>query len=278
MGCLVESVMKPAAYEPFNVESLRPWLAERPELAALVGGSPAEWRIKEVGDGNLNLVFLVEGSGPGLCVKQALPYVRLVGPEWPLPLERAFFEQAAMREHGQHVGRLVPTLHHYEPELFCLVMERLHPHIIMRRGMVDAVRYPGFADAISTYLAQALFMTSDLALPAGEKREAVALFSRNTALCKITEDLVFTDPYRPHPRNRWTSPQLDGWKREFEGDASLKLAVSRLKGKFLSSAEALLHGDLHTGSIMVTQDDYPGHRPRVRHVRAHGLRSWRGDR
>jgi 5-methylthioribose kinase len=33
----------------------------------------------------------------------------------------------------------------------------------------------------------------------------------------------------------------------------LHVAVSRLKLKFMASPEALLHGDLHTGSIMVTE-------------------------
>ena len=55
--------------------------------------------------------------------------------------------------------------------------------------------------------------------------------------------------------NRWTSPQLDDIAAAFRADAPLKRAVSRLKCKFMGSAEALIHGDLHTGSIMVTQDD-----------------------
>ena len=91
-----------------------------------------------------------------------------------------------------------------------------------------------------------------MALPAAEKRELVAAFSGNTELCKITEDLVFTDPYMVCSRNRWTSPQLDDVAAEIRGDAALKRAVSALKLKFLSEAQALLHGDLHTGSIMVT--------------------------
>jgi 5-methylthioribose kinase len=105
------------------------------------------------------------------------------------------------------------------------------------------------------YLAQSLFMTSDLALPAGEKKALTAIFSGNTELCKITEDLVFTDPYRIAKLNRWTAPQLDGIAAEFRADVALKLAASRLKYKFLTSAEALIHGDLHTGSVMVTESD-----------------------
>ena len=37
---------------------------------------------------------------------------------------------------------------------------------------------------------------SDLAVPAAQKKEGIAAFAGNHALCKITEDLIFTDPYR----------------------------------------------------------------------------------
>ena len=83
----------------------------------------------------------------------------------------------------------------------------------------------------------------------------MAEFCLNTELCRITEDLVFTDPYRLAELNRWTSPQLDSLAAEFRADAALKIAVQELKWAFLSRAEALLHGDLHTGSVMVTADD-----------------------
>jgi len=48
--------------------------------------------VSEVGDGNLNLVFIVSSSNKQVIVKQALPYVRCVGPSWPFPLSRAYFE------------------------------------------------------------------------------------------------------------------------------------------------------------------------------------------
>ncbi len=156
---------------------------------------------------------------------------------------------------ARHVGPLVPAILHYDPALFLIVMERLSPHVIMRRGMIDAVIYPAFVDHIVDYAAKSLFFTSDLALPAAEKRPLTALFAANTALCRITEDLIFTDPYRIAELNRWTSPELDDVAAAIRGDAELKRAVSVLKHKFLSCGEALLHGDLHTGSIMVTESD-----------------------
>ena len=245
----------PAGYTPLDSASIPAFLATLPEIAARLGGRPDDWKVGEVGDGNLNLVFIVKGPAGGVCIKQALPYVRLVGEGWPMPLKRAFFEHECLQEHGRHVGKLLPTVYHYEPPLYAIVMELLEPHIIMRRGMIQGIRYPRFATDIASYMARSLFFTSDLALPAGEKKRKMAVFCDNTELCKITEDLIFTDPYMVHERNRWTKPQLDGIAAEFRGDAELKLAISRLKLKFLASAEALIHGDLHTGSIMITETD-----------------------
>ncbi len=87
----------PAGYRPLDDASLRRFLADLPDLAAKLGGAPADWSIVEVGDGNLNLVFLIDGPAGSLCVKQSLPYVRAAGESWPLPLDRAFFEQAYYR-------------------------------------------------------------------------------------------------------------------------------------------------------------------------------------
>jgi 5-methylthioribose kinase len=88
-----------------------------------------------------------------------------------------------------------------------------------------------------------------------EKKKKMASFCGNTALCRITEDLIFTDPYKVAPLNRWTSPQLDEDARRIREDDALKRAVSLLKLRFMSQAEALVHGDMHTGSIMVTAGD-----------------------
>ena len=249
------AIETPAGYYPLDDKRLPGFLAGLSHIAARLGGSPQDWKIDEVGDGNLNLVFLIEGPAGSVCVKQALPYVRLVGEGWPMTLQRAFFEHEYLREQAPHVGSLMPAVYHYEPVLFAIVMERLTPHVIMRRGMIGGQRYPAFAEHISEYLARSLFFTSDLFLIAEAKKDLMTTFGGNTELCKITEDLIFTEPYIIHERNRWTSPQLDGIAGEFRRDVALKLAISRLKLAFLTSTEALIHGDLHTGSVMATEQE-----------------------
>lgn len=242
-------------YRILHEADLRDYLAGILELKALLGGDPSSWEITEVGDGNLNLVFIVKGARAGIAVKQALPYVRLVGESWPLPLSRAHYEYLALSRQAELAPGLVPSLLHHNEPLALTVMELLEPHIIMRKGLVAATQYPRFVDDITTFMAQTLFFTSDLALSAAEKKQGIAAFAGNHALCKITEDLIFTDPYRIAEQNRWTMPYLDGLAAELREDMDLHIAVSRLKLKFMASPEALLHGDLHTGSIMVTENE-----------------------
>ena len=239
-------------YRILHEAALRDYLAGLPDLVALLGAEPVSWSITEVGDGNLNLVFIVKGDRGGVAVKQALPYVRLVGESWPLPLSRAHYEYLALSKQADLAPGLVPALLHHNETLALTVMELLEPHIIMRKGLVAAAQYPRFAGDITTFMARTLFFTSDLALSAAEKKEGIAAFAGNHALCKITEDLIFTDPYRIAEQNRWTAPYLDGLAASLRDDMDLHVAISRLKLKFMASPEALLHGDLHTGSIMVT--------------------------
>jgi 5-methylthioribose kinase len=242
----------PAGYRALDDVGLPAYLAEIPTVADKLGGAPPEWLVREVGDGNLNLVFIVTGPRGGVAVKQALPYVRLVGESWPLPLSRAFFEHEALVAQAAAAPAQTPAIHHHDAAMALTVMELLRPHVIMRKGLAAGIRYPKFAHDVAHFMAHTLFHTSDLALPAAEKKRRIAVFCGNIALCKITEDLIFTDPYRVAELNRWTSPQLDGIAAEFRADTAAKAAVSELKGRFLNHAEAMIHGDLHTGSIMVT--------------------------
>ena len=243
------------AYAPVDAATLPFILGDLAEVAAILGGQSREWRVREVGDGNLNLVFIVEGPAGGVVVKQALPYVRLVGESWPLPLERAWFEYNALLEQSRGAARRTPKIFHFDRKQAMIVMEYLSPHVIMRKGLIRAIEYPRFADDIAEFLASTLFNTSVLAGSAVEHKARVALFAPNTALCRITEDLVFTDPYREAPLNRWTRPHLDAEKKIFENDSALKVAAQARKYQFLTSAQALIHGDLHTGSIMLTPHD-----------------------
>ena len=66
---------------------------------------------------------------------------------------------------------------------------------------------------------------------------------------------MLTEPYNDcNHRNNVFPPIADFVKKELYEDEALKLAVAKIKFEFMNNAQALIHGDLHTGSIFVKQD------------------------
>ena len=242
-----------ADFKAFTVETLPLRLGGTSAVSDRVGGDPARWRVREVGDGNLNLVFIVEGDAGAVIVKQALPYVRLVGESWPLPLKRSFFEYHALTRQQARDPGSVPEIYHYDESQALIVMEFLSPHVILRRALIEGRQLPRIARDIGLFMARTLFRGSDLSMVTRDRKADLALFADNVELCDITEALVFTDPYFAAPLNRHTSPQLDALVAELRADRDLKVEAQKLKHLFAAKAETLLHGDLHSGSIMVTE-------------------------
>lgn len=208
----------------------------------------------EIGDGNLNLVFKIRDTQgvSRVIVKQALPYVRCVGESWPLTLDRARIEAETLLAHAQYCPRHTVTVLHHDPILAVMVQEDLSDHEIWRRELVKGRDYPQAASQLGEYLAQALFHHSDFYQSPHDKKAAVSRFT-NPELCQITEDLFFTDPYIDHERNQF-DPALLPDVLALRDDPPLKCAVAALKHAFLSKAEALLHGDIHSGSIFVAEN------------------------
>lgn len=212
----------------------------------------AELTSREIGDGNLNLVFHIQepATGKGLILKQALPYAKVVGESWPLTLDRARIESEALIIQGRLAPGLAPKVYAYEPELALTVMEDLSDHVIMRRGLIEGNAYPQFAAHIGEFMARTLFFTSDFGMNQQEKKLQAGRFV-NPELCKITEDLIFDDPYTDSPNNNF-DPGIRDEAEALWNDRALHAEVARLRYGFLTKGQALLHGDLHTGSIFVT--------------------------
>lgn len=214
----------------------------------------ATLQCSEIGDGNLNLVFHItdQANHKSIIVKQALPYAKVVGESWPLSLDRARIEREALLRQYELCPDLVPVVYTYDESMAITVMEDLSDHTIMRTGLIDGNDYPLFAEHIGRFLANTLFYTSDLAMDPQQKKEQVKKFI-NPDLCKITEDLIFQDPYHQSDNNNYADNIADE-ALALREDQVLHLEVALLREKFLSHTQALLHGDLHTGSIFVTQE------------------------
>ncbi|MBT7189418.1 MAG: S-methyl-5-thioribose kinase, partial [Anaerolineae bacterium] len=243
------------AYYPLDIETVADYVRCRPALKDFF---PADAKVsaREVGDGNLNFVFFVENDDDpnnSLVLKQALPYLRVIGEDWPLTQERVRYETQALREHNKVAPGLAPEVLDYNEEMSTLAMEHLRSHEIMRFPMIARKRFPKFADHISTFLANSLFYTSDLYLTGEEKKKYQELFT-NEELRKLQEDFVYTNPYMESEENNW-NPLIDAEVQAVRSSAELKMAIAEAKRAYTTHAEALIHADLHTGSIMLNEED-----------------------
>lgn len=240
-------------YMPLTSQTLAARLCHRPELREHLGPDHTSWQVNEVGDGNLNLVFLVEGPHGKVIVKQALPYIRLVGDSWPLPLNRAFFEYHALMRHAKYDPGSVPQIYHFDEVQALIIMEYLDEHIILRNQLIGGEQINGLGVRLGQFIARTAFRGSDLAMPIAMRKADNKLFLDNYALCNITESLVFTDPYFEAELNHH-NPVLDELVAELRQNTALKAAAQAMLVKFVANSETLMHGDLHTGSVMCTKN------------------------
>ncbi|GAN67680.1 S-methyl-5-thioribose kinase [Acetobacter orleanensis] len=243
-----------SAYHTLDLEGVRTFIASLPSIAGRLGGTPEDWHVREVSDGNLNMVFLAEGPQGGICLKQALPHVR-VDPTWKMPLDRTFFEASWLRAIFPHVPDLTTECLHFDAEQFILIVPSLSGHTVMRTALMAGQYHPAVAAQVGDFVARSTFATSLLAEPFERVMDRRICFARNQTLTRITVDLILIDPYHDHPRNHWADPQLTPIVAALRNSPSVLARIDSLRLHFLSAPQALLHGDLHTGSIMTNGTD-----------------------
>jgi len=239
-----------ADYRTFTTEDAKRFADEHSTLF----GDHSKLHCEEFGDGNLNLVFRVSNDkGTSLIVKQALPYARCVGESWPLTIDRARIEAEVLIKHRKLCPEHTVEVLHYDPVQAAILMEDLTDYRILRAELIAGKQYPHLATQLAAYLAHTLYYTSDFALTGPNKKQQVGRFL-NPELCLITEDLFFTDPYCNHERNN-VHAEIRSDAQQLWHDEALQADVAQLKVNFLSKPQALLHGDVHSGSIFINDEN-----------------------
>jgi 5-methylthioribose kinase len=214
----------------------------------------ADLDCQEIGDGNLNYVFKVvdQNSGKSIIIKQAGPVAR-ISDAFKLSPDRNRIESDILKLQGELAPGFVPKIYSYDPIMNCCVMEDLSDHEILRSALLKHKKFPLFAEHITTFLAQTLLLTSDVVLGHKEKKGLVQQFT-NPELCEITEDLVYTEPFYDCEQNDVFEGTREFVQEQIWNDEKLALETAKLKFDFMTKAQALLHGDLHTGSIFIKED------------------------
>lgn len=238
---------------------------EGADLLDRVAATPAEAEVVEVTAGNMNRVFIARGPLGSIVVKQAPPWVQVVGPDWPIDPSRIASEARAYETLARVVPQSVPAVDAVDLDRFILVMEDLSDLAVLRDVLVKQVAdvvagtepvLIDFADlgaVAGRFSAELTLATSVLGLEAAPFAELVET-AANPELCALTFDAVLDEPYREHEHNHWI-PELEASVRALYVDAELLAAVDVVRDIFATRAEALIHGDLHSGSLMIGRRD-----------------------
>lgn len=208
---------------------------------------------KEIGDGNINYIFKVENNidGKSIVLKQADKLLRSSGR--PLDLTRSKIEANILKIENNLAPHFVPEIHFYDEIMCVLAMEDISEYKNLRTELMAGKIFPDLADNISEFLSRTLLLTTDLFMDKFKKKENVKEFI-NPELCDISECLVFTEPYdNNRNRNIITIGNEEFIEKILYKNEDLHFAILKLREKFMNYSQALIHGDLHSGSIFINE-------------------------
>ena len=215
----------------------------------------ADLEVTEIGDGNLNYVFRVKDklSGKSVIVKHAGESIR-IDSSMSASVDRNRIESEILIMQYENAPEYVPQVFYYDTVMSALVMEDLYDYEMMRTAMIDNKIFPNFAEHVTTFMVETQLPTTDMVENHKVKKENVRKFI-NPDLCEISEDLVLTEPFNDvNGKNKVSEGNEEFVNKELYNDDILSLEVAKLKFKFMNYPQALIHGDLHTGSIFVNEE------------------------
>ena len=207
----------------------------------------------EIGDGNINYVFKIwsRRDGHSVIVKQADRLLRSSGR--PLDIYRNKIEAAILQLESELAPGYVPEVYYYDETMSATSMEDVSAYGNLRKELAADRLEPHSSENIPSCMANTLLPTTDLVIDAEEKKKRVRFYT-NPELCKITEDLVLTEPYYDYKGRNIITPGNEDFVRRFlYEDEALHAEVGRLRLNFMNNAQALMHGDLHSGSIFANE-------------------------
>ncbi|NCB41739.1 MAG: S-methyl-5-thioribose kinase [Clostridia bacterium] len=235
----------------YTAESIIPYAIEKlPEFFE----KNAKLTSEEIGDGNINYVYRIKdsSSGKSLIVKHAENELRIYKARF-VGTDRNRIEYEVLEFQHRLAPEYIPELYLYDEENKNIFMEDMQGYQNMRYELCAHKIFKNAAEHLADFCAKVLMNTTDMVIGAMEKKELVKRYI-NIYPCEITERHVLTEPYQDLEENG-VCPENDAFMRTmiYENEA-LKAQVGILKDRFQNKAQALIHGDLHTGSIFVTPE------------------------
>lgn len=205
-----------------------------------------ELRAEEISGGNLNFSFRVQdASGKSVFVKQAPSFIKVFGPGEKLHRERMELEVKVYQEWRQLLGaevysRYLPEIYHFDVSHMAFIMEFLDDFTLLDGNLNAGIADLGASTAIGRLLGILHARSHSSILPRERSQYLMEAF-RNSKLREVQLEYVFSKAFRETEiqelRLKAVEDRIEQLKRKYKGE---------------EENNALLHGDLHPGSVMVS--------------------------
>ena len=124
----------------------------------IIGRNYKKWEVIELSGGNLNQVNLVRSKKGAVCIKQSLPYLRILGPDATMPLNRLAYEHNTLCKHKMYVSEFIPEIFYFDSEKYLLIFEYFENYKNLRELLISKSKCNFLSNNISSYLARTIFL------------------------------------------------------------------------------------------------------------------------
>ncbi|XP_033743303.1 methylthioribose kinase-like isoform X2 [Pecten maximus] len=176
-----------------------------------------------------------------------------LGPEYPLAVERGSVEFQALVKFNTASPGSCPRTYFYDSTARIICMEDLRSYKDLRREIIQGVLSDEAVKCIAKHIA-IVHRQNHVAKLSTPDMEALLKLFGYTDLVQLTEQFVFTKPFtKDDPTNKF-SEEVSMHAHLVYDNPQVLANAEKMKKVFLEKKECLIHGDLHTGSIMVCND------------------------
>lgn len=222
--------------------------------------------VKESIEGFVNLIYHVyDESGKSIILKQmlSLPRFRIEDEKnntaveiceggWMLDLGRMRSEISTLIFWNTVYPGICPEVYLFDEPNRIIVMEDLMELSLLRFDLCRMVKHRHFTEKIGNFFARNLFYSSNLHLTNYKKSEVERFFTNPeyTAL----EPFLFEENIGIS-MERDMIPGTDKKRKALVENPAIQAEFKRLHKKFHDDKECLIHTDLHSSNIMISQND-----------------------
>ncbi len=209
-------------------------------------------------DSLANIVMRItsDAGNPSVILKHVLPYVRAAkenGIDMPLDQNRIYTEVYSLNIWNNIQPGAAPRIYKFDDENYIILMEDLKDMKTLRSELIKRKRYPNFPKQIGQLLGRASFYTSRYYLDRKEKlvlEDHLTHMDTDSFWNSIIFDRILHDatelPINPGAKEAM---------HKFATNFKVRKEVQILRSRFNDKKECLIHKDLHTSNIFISDTE-----------------------